>query len=102
MSFRISRFDLYRDLHLMTFDKTFSPALAALGCLAMAMSGMAQDLTPTTTRGTVKVQSRLFNPFDVSQTQTRLSMDPFGFFTLQKSSVPSGPLPLLTSSEKAQ
>jgi hypothetical protein len=84
----------------MSFDKTFSIALATLGCLAVATIGMAQDLTPTTTRGTVKVQSRLFNPFGVNQ--SRLSIDPFGFFTVQKSSTPSVPLPLVTSPEKVQ
>jgi hypothetical protein len=84
----------------MTFDKRLPATLAAFICLALAMSAMAQDLTPSTTRGTVKVQSRLFNPFDVSQ--SRLSIDPFGFFTLQRSSVPSGPVPILTSSQKVQ
>jgi len=84
----------------MKFDKRLSASLAAFTCLALATSAMAQELTPSTTRGTVKVQSRLFNPFDVSQ--SRLSIDPFGFFTLQKSGIPSGPVPLLTSSANSQ
>jgi hypothetical protein len=85
------------DLHPMTLEKRRSASFAALVCLGLATSVMAQDLTPATTRGTIKVQSRLFNPFDVSQ--SRLSMDPFGFFTLQQGSKsPSTPAPLLTSS----
>jgi hypothetical protein len=80
----------------MRFDERLSASFAALICLSLATSVMAQDLAPSTTRGTIKVQSRLFNPFDVSG--SRLSMDPFGFFTLQQGAKsPSVPSPLLTS-----
>jgi len=84
----------------MTFDKRLSASLAAITCLSLVVTAAAQELTPSTTRGTVKVQSRLFNPFDVGQ--SRLSMDPFGFFTFQKSGIPSGPVPILAGSEKVQ
>jgi hypothetical protein len=86
------------DSHPMTFHKRLSTTLAAIVCLSMATGAMAQDLTPSTTRGTVKVQSRVFNPFDVSR--SRLTIDPFGFFTVQKPTQPSGPVPLVISSEK--
>lgn len=56
----------------------------------------AQDL-PVATRGTVKVRSRVFNPFEVGQ--SRLAISPFGVFTLTSGSPFS--LPTATSAPAA-
>src|SRR5262245_5921218 len=56
-------------------QSVFVVALVAAGVLDTAQ---AQDL-PLVTRGSVKVRSRVFNPFDIGQ--SRLTIDPFGALT---------------------
>ena len=66
----------------MTVKKTLV-LFALLGVAVVAAPvHAAEPLQPTTqSRGTVKVRPRFFDPFAVKQ--SRLQMDPFGFFTLQ-------------------
>ena len=73
------------ELTPMTTKNVLLFGLAGCICFASALSAAAQELAPSTTRGTVKVQIRYFNPFDVGS--SHLTMDPFGFFTLQRASV---------------
>jgi hypothetical protein len=65
-----------------------------LSALLVALAGawqeaaLAQEL-PAATRGTVKVRSRVFNPFEVGQ--SRLTINPFGVFTLTEAPSPAPP-----------
>jgi hypothetical protein len=69
----------------MTIKNVLLFGLAGCIYFASPWSAAAQELAPSTTRGTAKVQIRYFNPFDVGS--SRLTMDPFGFFTVQRASV---------------
>jgi hypothetical protein len=50
--------------------------------MSLGGANAADDSSTPATRGTVKVQPRFFNPFNVGI--SRLSIDPFGIFTLSE------------------
>jgi hypothetical protein len=67
--------------------------LLTIWACSLALGGMvgdawSQDELAAATRGTVKVQLRVFNPFEIGQ--SRLTLNPFGVFTVQQPSVVSG------------
>jgi hypothetical protein len=68
--------------YFMMMRKLNAILAIALGmcCVSVGRANAADELLTSTTRGTAKVQSRVFNPFEVGV--SRLSIDPFGIFTL--------------------
>jgi hypothetical protein len=66
----------------MTIGKLSTILMFALGAslVCACESYAADEASIVSTRGTVKVQPRFFNPFAVEE--SRLSLDPFGIFTL--------------------
>ena len=53
----------------MTIKNVLLFGLAGCICFASGLSAAAQELAPSTTRGTAKVQIRYFNPFDVGSSR---------------------------------
>ena len=87
----------------MTVLRLQSVLVVALAVAGAWDTAQAQDL-PVATRGTVKVRSRVFNPFEIGQ--SRLTVNPFGVFTVAESSPFSVPTvsptsPAVTSSSSA-
>jgi hypothetical protein len=75
----------------MTKCKLTAVLAIALGVCCMSLGGAnaaGEPLTPAT-RGTVKVQPRFFNPFSIGV--SRLSIDPFGIFTLTEPAANTNP-----------
>jgi hypothetical protein len=67
----------------MTVSRLQSVLVGALAIAGAWDTAQAQDL-PLATRGTVKVRSRVFNPFEIGQ--SRLTISPLGTFTLTDTS----------------
>jgi hypothetical protein len=61
--------------------------------ISIGAAGFAQDAA---TRGSVRPQSRVFNPFDIGQ--SRLTLNPFGSFEVVETNT-SSPNPAPTASE---
>ncbi|HEY4234042.1 MAG TPA: hypothetical protein VGM76_11485 [Lacipirellulaceae bacterium] len=60
-----------------------------LSCVNVGGANAADEPLTPATRGTVKVQPRFFNPFNIGV--SRLSIDPFGMFTLTEPAATANP-----------
>jgi len=85
----------------MTTCKLSTILMFALGASFVGAGGAsaADDALTVSTGGTVKVQPRFFNPFTVEE--SRLSLDPFGIFTLTESAATASTNPFLAGGGSA-
>jgi hypothetical protein len=85
----------------MMMRKLTAVLAIALGmsCVNVGGANAADDLLTPVTRGTSKVQPRFFNPFSTGI--SRLSIDPFGIFTLTDPSASAQTSPFATTGGSA-